>query len=132
MIPDLPLSYNTASSTNYHLDVLRQPPDALAVSLAHHDRTHEDLDGSDTLEWDLALTRRLVHAQLVAEFVLGHGVGVVNLVAQDNKGNFGQLLHREERIQLSLSFGEALVVFGVNEKDDAINLGKVILPKAAS
>ena len=37
------------------LDVLRQPPDAFTVALSHDDRAHEDLDGSDISERDLAL-----------------------------------------------------------------------------
>lgn len=37
------------------LDVLRQPTDTLAVALAHNNGAHEDLNGSDALERDLAL-----------------------------------------------------------------------------
>lgn len=48
------------------LDVVRQPPDAVAVTLPHHHGAHEHLDGADALQWDLALARGLVHAQLVA------------------------------------------------------------------
>lgn len=37
------------------LHVLRKPADTLSVALAHDDRAHEDLDGADALEGDLAL-----------------------------------------------------------------------------
>ena len=37
------------------LHVLREPADTLAVALAHDDGAHEDLDGADALERDLAL-----------------------------------------------------------------------------
>jgi hypothetical protein len=38
-----------------HLHVLRKPADTLAVALAHDDGAHEDLNGADTLERNLAL-----------------------------------------------------------------------------
>jgi hypothetical protein len=37
------------------LHVLREPADTLAVALAHDDGAHEDLDGANALERDLAL-----------------------------------------------------------------------------
>lgn len=71
------------------LDVLREPADSFAVSLSHDDGAHEDLDGPDALQGNLALAGSLVHAELVAQLVLGNGVGVVDLVAEDNKGHLG-------------------------------------------
>jgi hypothetical protein len=100
-------------------------------TLAHDDRDHEDLDRPDSLKRDLALARRLVQAELVAELVLGDGVGVVDLVAQDAEGHLGELLHGQERVELGLGLGEALVVLGVDQEDDAVDLGEVVLPQAA-
>lgn len=111
------------------LDILTQPPDALSVALSHHHGAHEDLDGSNALQRHLALARGLVHAQLVAELVLGHGIWVVDLVTQDHKGHLGQLLHLEQRVQLSLGLGESLVVLGVDQEDDAVDFGKVVSPE---
>jgi len=37
------------------LHILREPADTLTVALAHDDRAHEDLNGADALEGDLAL-----------------------------------------------------------------------------
>jgi hypothetical protein len=71
------------------LHVLGEPSDTLAVALSHHDRAHKHLDRTDALQRHLALARGLVHAQLVAQFVLGHSVGVVDLVAQDDEGHLG-------------------------------------------
>jgi hypothetical protein len=48
------------------LDVLRQPADTLAVALSHDNTAHEDLDGADTLERDLALAGGLVETKLVS------------------------------------------------------------------
>ena len=67
----------------------------------------------------------------MAELVLGDGVGVVDLVAQDDEGHLAQLLHGQEGVELGLGLGEALVVLGVDEEDDAVDLGEIILPQAA-
>lgn len=96
-----------------------QPADTLAVALSHNDGAHEDLDGADALERDLALARGLVQAELVPQLVLGDGVGVVDLVAEDEEGSLLEVLHGEERIELGLGLQEALWVFGVDEEDDA-------------
>jgi hypothetical protein len=47
------------------LDVLRQPPDTFAIALAHDNRAHEDLNGTDALEGHFALTSRLVETKFV-------------------------------------------------------------------
>ena len=114
------------------LDVLRQPPYALTVALAHDDRAHEDLDRADALEGDLALARRLVQTELMTEFILRHGIRVIDLVAKDKEWDLGQLLHREESVELGLGLGESLVVFGVNKEDDTVYFGEVISPNTAS
>lgn len=74
---------------------MREPAEALAVALAHDDGAHEDLDGTDVPERDLALTRGLVEAELVAELLLRDGTGGVDLVAEDEEGNVGELLDRD-------------------------------------
>jgi hypothetical protein len=113
------------------LHVLREPSYAITVALAHNDRAHEHLDGSDALELDLALARCLVHTQLVSELVLGNGLGVVDLVAQDDKRHLGKLLHGEESVELGLGLREALVILCVNEEDYTVNLREVVSPDAA-
>lgn len=123
--------FSDFAAASLHLDVLAQPPDGLTVALPHHNRAHEDLHRSDALQWDLALAGRLVHAELVSELVLGDGVGVVDLVAQDHEGDLGQLLHLEQRVQLGLRLGESLVVLGVDEEDDPVDLGEVVPPETA-
>lgn len=99
--------------------------------MPHHNGAHEHLNGADALQWDLALARGLVDAQLVAQLVLGDGIGVVDLVAENDKGDLGKLLHGEERVELGLGLGEALVVLGVDEEDDAVDFGEVVLPETA-
>ena len=68
---------------------------------------------------------------LVAELVLGHGIRVVDLVAEDDERHLGELLHRQERVELGLGLGEPLVVLGVDEEDDAVDFGEVVFPEAA-
>lgn len=112
------------------LDVLAQPPDTLAIALPHDNGDHEDLDGPDALQWDLALAGGLVHAQLVAELILRHSIRVVDLVAENDKGDLCELLHLEQCIQLSLGLGEALVVLGVNQEDNAVDLWEIVPPQS--
>jgi hypothetical protein len=56
---------------------------------------------------------------------------VVDLVAENDEGNVGELFHAEERIELGLGLGKTLVVLGVDEEDDAADLGEVVAPQAA-
>jgi hypothetical protein len=50
--------------------VLRQPSEALAVTLAHDHRAHEDLDGTDIAERDFSLwqcQRWIINGHLLKE-----------------------------------------------------------------
>lgn len=67
----------------------------------------------------------------MSEFVLANGVGVVDFVPKDEEGDPGELLHGEKGVELGLGLDEALVVFGVNEEDDAADFGEVVFPEAA-
>ena len=67
----------------------------------------------------------------MSQLVLADGVWVVDLVAEDQEGDFGEVFHREQGVELGFRFGEALVVFGVDEKDDAGHFGEVVAPEAA-
>lgn len=105
-----------------------QPPNTIAVTLSHNHGAHEELDRSDTLQLHPALSGRLVQAQLMSQLVLGNGVGVVDLVAQDHKGNLGKFLHSQKGVELGLGLGESLVVLGVDKEDDTVDIGEVISP----
>lgn len=113
------------------LDVLGEPADTVAVSLAHDYRAHEHLDRADALQRHLALAGRLVESELVAESVLGDRAGVVDLVSEDDKGDLGELLHGQQGVEFGLGLGEALLVLSVDKEDDAVDLGEVISPDAA-
>lgn len=101
------------------------------LTLSHDHRAHEDLNGPDALQRHLALTRCLVETKLVTQLLLGDGVGVVNLVAQDDKRHLLELLHGQQGIKLGLGLGETLVVLGIDEEDNTVDLGEVVLPKTA-
>jgi hypothetical protein len=64
----------------------------------------------------------------MSHLILGDGVGVVDLVTENDEGNLGQLFHREEGVELSLGLSESLVVLGVDKEDDTVNLGEVVAP----
>lgn len=102
-----------------------------ALTLPHNNTAHEDLNRPDTLKRHLALASSLVQTQLVAQLVLAHSVGVVDLVAEDEEGHLGEIFHGEEGVELGLGFGEALVVLCVDEEDDPAYFGEVVLPEAA-
>ena len=57
---------------------------------------------------------------------------MVDLVAQDQEGDFGEVFHGEEGVELGLGLGEALVVLGVDEENDAADFGEVVAPETAS
>ena len=56
---------------------------------------------------------------------------MVDFVAEDAEGDFGEFFHGEEGVEFGFGFGEALVVFGVDEEDDAADFGEVVFPEAA-
>lgn len=71
-----------------NLDVLRDPSESLAIALTHDYGAHEDLDGTDVLERHLALTGGLVQPDSLSELLLRNGTRRVDLVAEDQEGNF--------------------------------------------
>jgi hypothetical protein len=99
--------------------------------LTHDNTAHEQLNRPDTLERDLALAGSLVQTELVTELILGDGVGVIDLVAEHEEGHLGQVLHGEQGVQFGLGLREALVVLGIDQEDDTVDLGEVVLPQAA-
>jgi hypothetical protein len=68
----------------------------------------------------------------VSQLVLRDSLGVIDLVAQDDEGNLGELLHREEGVELGLGLGESLVVLRIDKEDDTVDLREVIPPDTAS
>jgi hypothetical protein len=126
------------------LDVLAEPSDALAVTctrqhiisssalhvltLPHNHTAHEDLNRPDTLERHLALAGCLVEPKLSPELILRDCLGVIDLVSKNKEGGVCQRLHGEECVELGLGLGETLVVLGVNEEDNAADLGEVVAP----
>lgn len=67
----------------------------------------------------------------MSQFVLADGVGVVDLVAENEEGDLGELLHGEESVELGLGLGETLVVLGVNEENDTAHFGEIVLPETS-
>ena len=54
---------------------------------------------------------------------------MIDLVAEDQEGCLVEIFHGEEGVELGFGLGEALVVFRVNEKDDARDFGEVVAPE---
>ena len=77
------------------------------------------------------LARRLVAPERVAQLLLADGARRVNLVAEDQERHPRELLDGEQRVELRAALAEALVVLCVDEEDDAVDLGEVVLPQPA-
>lgn len=99
--------------------------------MPHDNTAHEHLDRPDTLKRDLALACCLVETQSRAELVLADGLGMINLVSENQEGNLAELLHAQERIKLGLGFEKTLMVFAVDQEDNSGDLGEVVLPETA-
>lgn len=118
-------------STTGALHVLRQPPETLPIPLPHNNTAHKHLDRPDTLTRHLTLPSSLIQIQSITKLILGNGLGVVNLVSENEEGDFAQLLHREKCVQLGPALGETLEVFSVDEEDDAADFRKIVFPEAS-
>lgn len=64
------------------------------------------------------------------QLLLTDRIRMIDLVAQDQKGHLGQILHAQQRVELGFRFGEAFMVFGVDEEDDAGYFGEIVFPEA--
>lgn len=64
----------------------------------------------------------------MSQLVFGHSIGVIDLVAQNDEGDLGQLFQGQKGVELSFGFGQAFMVLGIDEENDTIDLGKIISP----
>ena len=78
------------------VEVLREPAEALAVALALRDAAHEDLDGADAVEGDGALPRGALEPERLAQLLLGHRTGQVDLVPEHQEGRLRERLGRQQ------------------------------------
>jgi len=111
---------------------LGDPSETLSVTLPLDNRAHEELNGPDVTEGNLALASRLVEAEVVPKLLLRNSAGGVNLVAENKEGNLGELFYGEKGIEFGLGFGKALEVGGVDEEDDSVNFREVVSPETTS
>ena len=66
----------------------------------------------------------------MSQFLFADGVRMIDFIAENAEGDFGEIFHGEEGIELGFRFGEAFMVFGVDEEDDAGDFGEVVFPEA--
>ena len=62
----------------------------------------------------------------MAELVLGNGVGVVDLVAENDKGRVRKLFHGEKGIELGFRLGKTLVILRIDEENYAADFGNCV------
>ena len=65
----------------------------------------------------------------MSEFLLADSIGMIDLVSENQEGNLVKVLHGEKGVEFGFGFGEAVMVFCVNEEDDARHFGKVVFPE---
>lgn len=68
---------------------------------------------------------------MMTQLILTNSIRMINLVSENEEGDLGELLHCEQGVKLGFGFGEAFVVFGVDEEDDTAYFGEVVFPQAA-
>jgi hypothetical protein len=64
----------------------------------------------------------------VSELILADRVGMVDLISENQEGDFSEIFHGEEGVEFGFRLGKAFVVFGVDEEDDSRNFGEVVAP----
>lgn len=101
------------------LHVLAQPSYAFTIALSQHNTAHEDLNGSDALEWHLTLASCLIQAEHISKLLLADGLWMINLVAQNQEWRLAQLFHCQQSIKLGLGLWESLVILCINKEDNA-------------
>ena len=90
--------------------VVRKPPEAVTIALAHHNRAHEQFNRTNILERDRALACRLEQAERLTQLLFRNGARSINLVTKDQERYLAQLLNRKKRVKLCTGLGEALYV----------------------
>lgn len=65
----------------------------------------------------------------MSQFVLADCARVVDLVSENKERHLGQLLHREQSVQLGLGLDEPFVVLRVDQEDDSADFGEVVPPQ---
>jgi hypothetical protein len=78
------------------------------------------------------LSSRRVQPKSVTKLLLRNGTRSVDLVTKNEEGNLVQLLDSEEGVKFRLGLVEALGVLRIDEEDDTVDFGEVVLPEAAS
>ena len=101
------------------------------LTLPHNNAAHKYLNWTDPLQWNLSFPRRLPQSQLMPQLLLTDRIRMVDFIAQDQKGDFGEVFHREEGVELSFGFGKTFQVFGVDEEDNSADFRKIVPPETA-
>lgn len=100
-------------------------------TLPHNNTTHKNLNRPNAFQRHFSFTRSLPQSHMMTQLILAHSIRVVDFVAQNQKGHFGEFFHGQQSVEFGFGFGEAFVVFGVDEEDYSADFREVIFPQAA-
>eukprot|EP00413_Alexandrium_margalefii_P049510 CAMPEP_0204610442 /NCGR_PEP_ID=MMETSP0661-20131031/61506_1 /ASSEMBLY_ACC=CAM_ASM_000606 /TAXON_ID=109239 /ORGANISM="Alexandrium margalefi, Strain AMGDE01CS-322" /LENGTH=199 /DNA_ID=CAMNT_0051622253 /DNA_START=521 /DNA_END=1120 /DNA_ORIENTATION=+ len=115
------------------LEELCEPLEAFGVAHTLNDTDHEELHRPDTrvvLLGLLTVSHMAVEPKHVTKLVLGRSRGDVDLVAQHDEGHICEGLVLKQVRQLLLGLRKACTVCSIHEENDAVDIGKVVLPDA--
>ena len=73
----------------------------------------------------------LEKTEVVSKLFFTNCARCVNLVAENEEGDFGKLLNGKESVEFGLGFRESLKVGRVDEEDDTVDFREVVAPETA-
>ena len=68
------------------------------LTLSHNNAAHEDFNRPNPFEWNFSFPGGLPHPKLMPQLFLRDRVRMVDLVAKDEEGYLGKILHGEEGV----------------------------------
>lgn len=113
---------------------LRKPLESIGITHSSNDGAHVKLNWTDSTGsiGSLILSVGIHQSQGVLEFLLTGRGGHINFISEHQKGNVTQFFRRQEGVQFLLCLRETTPIDGIDEVDDAVDGGKVILPQSTS
>ena len=96
------------------MDCLRTGTEETPLTLPHDHTAHKHLDRPDAFKRYFSLASCLVQTELMSQFVLGHGVRMVDFVAEDQKRGLCEIFHGQKSVEFGFGFGETFVVLCID------------------
>ena len=76
------------------------------------------------------LSCSLVETKIMSELFLAHSSGCVDLVAENEERNLGELLDGKKGVKFGLGLGETFNVNSIDKEDDTVDLREIVTPES--